>query len=84
MQRGYQPLIIYRMQSDARFIEHIKHTGQARTDLRGKPDALGLTAGKRAALAIQRQVTKADFGKKFQPLQYLALQIRAECLLQFR
>ena len=39
-----QPLIVALMQADRRLIQHIEHAGQARTDLRGEPDALAFAA----------------------------------------
>src|ERR1700737_741366 len=44
--------IVALMQSDARLVQNIKNTGQSRSNLRCKADALRFTAGKRAALAI--------------------------------
>ena len=55
-----QTIIITLMQTDARFIQHIKHADERRADLRGQPDALRLAAAQRAALAIQREVAEAD------------------------
>ena len=43
-QRFEQPGIVALMQADRRFVEHVKHAGQARPDLRGKPDALAFAA----------------------------------------
>ncbi|MNF13846.1 hypothetical protein D3C80_2158320 [compost metagenome] len=44
LQRFEKPGIVALMQADRRFVEHVKHTGQTRADLRGKPDALAFTA----------------------------------------
>ncbi len=42
-----QPIVVARMQADARLIEDVKHADQAAADLPGQADALGLAAGKR-------------------------------------
>ncbi len=39
-----QPVIIALVQADARLIQHIKNAHQARANLRGQSDALGLAA----------------------------------------
>ncbi len=43
-QRADQPVVIARVQSDARFVQNIKHAAQTRTDLRGQPNALRFAA----------------------------------------
>ena len=39
-----QAVIVALVQADGRLIQHVQHTGQARPDLGGQPDALRLTA----------------------------------------
>ena len=39
-QRLEQPGVVALVQADRRLVEHVENAGQARTDLRGKPDAL--------------------------------------------
>jgi hypothetical protein len=41
----YEPAIVPLMKTDARFVEHIEHTGQSRADLSSQTDALRLTSG---------------------------------------
>jgi hypothetical protein len=48
------------VQADRGLVEHVEHADQARTDLGGQPDALGLAAGQRARRPVQRQVVEAD------------------------
>ena len=55
------------MQTDARLIQHVKHAGQTRTDLRGQTNALGFAAAQCPALAIEREVAKPDFDQKLEP-----------------
>ena len=54
------------MQADARLVQHIENTGQSGSDLRRETNALRFAAGKRAAFAIQRQITESDFDQEFQ------------------
>ena len=42
--RAEQSLIVALMETDARFVEHIENAGKPRPDLRGKSDALSLSA----------------------------------------
>ena len=55
------------MQADARFVQNVQHADQRRANLRGQPDALGLAAAQRAALAIQREIAEADIFQKAEP-----------------
>ena len=43
-QRVEQPRIVALMQADRGLVQHIEHAGQARSDLRGEPDALAFAA----------------------------------------
>ena len=70
-----QTLGVRRVQADAGFVEHVEHSGQARTNLRGQADALHLTARKRAALAIQRQIAQAHLIEEFETFEDLLQQI---------
>ncbi len=40
--------IVALVQADRRLVEHIEHAGEPRADLAGEPDALALSARKRA------------------------------------
>ncbi len=48
-----QAMVITLMQPDGRLVEHIHHAREARADLRGQANALGLAAGKRARGTVQ-------------------------------
>ena len=61
-------VVVPLVQADARFVEDVEHPGQARADLRGQADALGLAAGERPGLAVERQVAQAHAVEKEQPL----------------
>ena len=66
-QRDQEARVVALMQPDRRLVEHVEHAGQAGADLRGKPDALALAAGQRAARPGQCQVIEPDIDQKFQP-----------------
>ena len=65
-QRCQQARIVALMQADARFIENIENAREPGADLRRQPNALRFATGKRAAFAIQRQITEPDFDEKLQ------------------
>ena len=58
-QRPEQALVVALVQADARLVEDVEHADQARADLGGQPDALGLAAGERRGAAAQREVVEA-------------------------
>src|SRR5215475_12774827 len=60
------------MQTDARFIENVENTSQPGTDLCREPYPLCFAAGKCPALAIQCEISEADFGEKLQTRLNLA------------
>src|SRR6185437_5281710 len=43
-QSGKQTIVIARMQADGRLVEHVEHAPEARSDLRGQPNALRLAS----------------------------------------
>ena len=59
-ERFDETIVISLMKSDAGFVEDIQHTGQSRSDLRGEPYSLGLSATECSAFAIKLQIAKAD------------------------
>ena len=62
-----QPLCIARMQTDRGLIQHIQRTDQTATQRFRQIDALTLTAGKRGALPVQRQITQSHIFHELQP-----------------
>src|SRR6476620_9999604 len=54
------------MQTDARFIEDIKHSSQAGPNLGGEPDSLRFAATERAALTIEREIAQPDLEQELQ------------------
>ena len=59
-QSCHQSVVVALMQADARLIQNVENTNEARADLRREPDALRFAAAQGAALAIQREITEAD------------------------
>jgi hypothetical protein len=80
-QRGEQPLVVALVQADARLVENVEDAGELRADLRREPDALRLAAGKRAALAVEREVAEPDLVEKAEPLQDFAPHFAADFFL---
>ncbi len=58
--------IVPLVQTDGRFVEHIEDAHERRTDLRGKTNALGLTARERGGTAGERQIPQAHVIKEVQ------------------
>src|SRR5579872_5102517 len=58
--------VVFGVQADARFVEHIEHAHQAGTDLRRQANALGFAAGQRAGASIEVQVIEANAEQKLQ------------------
>ena len=73
-ERFDEALVVALMQTDGRFVEHVEHSAQARTDLRGQANALAFAAGERGGIAIEREIAEADGVQKFEPLDNLAAQ----------
>src|SRR6218665_2888230 len=67
LQRGNQPRVVALVQADARLVEHIHHARQARADLRGQADALGLATGECLGAAVQAQIAQAHIVEELQP-----------------
>src|SRR5215203_4280615 len=60
VQRAEQRTVVALVQPDGRLVEHVQHTGQVRSNLRGQPDALALPAGERRRAASEREIADAD------------------------
>ena len=77
-QQREKSLVVLRMQSDGRLVEHIKRRSQSRAERRCEVDALGLAARERARLAIERQVVQADPVQHREPLAHLVEEMAAD------
>src|SRR5689334_1076612 len=73
-------LVVARMKTNRRFVEHVQHAAQLRSDLRRESNALPFTAGQRRRRAIERQITEAHRLQKLQTILDLA-QYRTSNLL---
>ena len=83
-QRFEQALVVALMQADRRFVEHVEHARQARTDLRGEADALALAARQGARVARQRQIFEADVVEKAQAVADLFQDARRRSRVAWR
>ena len=59
-QRADEPIIVPRVQADARFVEHVKRAGKRRAQLRRESDTLRFAARERVGAAVECEVAKAD------------------------
>ena len=73
-----QPLVVARVQADARLVEDVQHADQAAADLPGEADALGLAAGERRGGAVERQVVQADVEQEAEPAADLLEQLAGD------
>ena len=81
LHRGDQLIIVTLVQTDARLVQHIQHTGQGAADLGCQTDALALTAGQRGCTAGERQIAKAHTFQKTKPLLHLFKDRRTDHLI---
>jgi hypothetical protein len=58
--------VVALVQADGGLVEHVEHADEARADLGGEADALGLSPGQGAGRAGQRQVVEADVEQEAQ------------------
>src|SRR5438067_10956974 len=72
------------MQTDARFIENIKHSSQTGPDLSGEPDPLRFPATERAALSIDREIAQPDLKQELQTRFNFTHHFRRDLLLLCR
>src|SRR5882757_9391091 len=72
------------MQTDARFIENIKHSSQAGPDLSGEPDPLRFAATERAALAIEGEIAQPDLEQELHTRFNFTHHFRRDLLLLCR
>ena len=72
LQRVDQALVVALVQADRGLVEDVEHPDQARPDLRGQPDALGLATRQRRGRPLQRQVAHPHVVEEAQPLVDLA------------
>ena len=81
-QRAQQAVIVALMQADGGLVENVHHAHQARADLAGQADALGLAAREGVGAATERQIVQAHVDQKAQPvLQFLENLLRDRCAI---
>ena len=59
-----EPLVVALMQTDRGLVEDVQHADQTRTNLRRKPDSLGLATSEGCGVARHRQVIEANIKKE--------------------
>ena len=59
--------VVFRMQPDARLVQHVEHAHQARADLRRQTDPLRLAARQRARSPVEAEIVQADAEQQIQP-----------------
>ena len=83
-QRFEQSVIVPLVQPDARLVENIKHPHKTRTDLRRKPDALRLAAGKRSRRPRKRQIIQPHMDEESESRVDFLQNLRRDFLLPRR
>jgi hypothetical protein len=71
-ERADETLVVPLVEPNGRFVEHVQNADQARADLAGQTDALGLAAGKGGGRAGQSQVVESHIEQKLHPFLDLA------------
>ena len=66
-QRLDQAAVVALVKPDRRLVEHVQHAHQARADLAGQPDPLGLSPGQGGRAARQVQVVEAHVEQEAEP-----------------
>ncbi len=79
-ERVEEDRIVPRMQADGGLVEDVTDTLQIRAQLRGKPDALRLTAGQSRSGAIELQIGQADALEELQARAQLVQQVACDFL----
>src|SRR6185312_11384428 len=68
LERLQQAVVVLLVEADARFIQHIEDSGEARADLRREADALALAAREGAAGAVEVEIVEADIVEEAEAL----------------
>ena len=64
--------VVTLVQPDGRLVQHVQDTDQPAPDLGGQPDALGLSAGQGAGIAVQRKIIEPDVHQELQARPHLS------------
>ena len=60
LERADEPVVVARVQADARFVQDVERAREGRAELRRETDALGFAAGERIGSTVEREVAEAD------------------------
>ena len=66
LEGGEQTIVVPLVQTNARFIEHVQHSGETGTDLSRQSDSLRLTTGQRHRRPIEAQIVETNIQQKTQ------------------
>src|SRR4029079_8752110 len=66
-----EPLVVALVEPDRRLVEDVEDADQARADLGGQPDALGLAAAERARGPVEGEVVETDVEEEVETLEDL-------------
>ncbi len=67
LQQTNQTIVVSRMQTDRRFVEHVERAHEGRAEIGCELNTLRFAARKRRSKPIERQVVETDFHEKTQP-----------------
>ena len=80
-QRLQQSLVVARVQSDRRFVEDVKDSDEAASDLAGQSNPLGLAAGERGGSPVEREVIETDVEQELEARTDFLEDFDSDCLL---
>jgi len=84
LERADQLRVVALVQADRGLVEDVEHTHEARADLRGEADPLGLAPGEGVGRALQREIADTDGVEELQALGDLAHDEARDRLLGLR
>src|SRR5207245_553257 len=82
-ERGDEAIVVALVEADAWLVEHVEAARETRANLTGEADALRFAAAQRAAFAIEREVTEADFLHEREAIPDFASDLRGDHALRF-
>ena len=80
-ERAEKRVIVTRMEADARLVENVENTAQARADLRGQSNALSFAAGERGGGTIQAEIAETYSKQKIDAFRDLFERARGDFFL---
>ncbi len=65
LERADEPVVVARVQADARFVQDVERARESRTELCRETDTLGFAAGERVGAAIERELKRDRLVAKY-------------------